>query len=122
MVVTEKCDVYSFGVVALETLMGGHPGELLSLLSSSSSQNIMLIDVLDPRLPPPVDEIVVQDIGLISRITFACLCSEPKSRPSMHMVSREFLGPKTALAKPFHEISISELRNQEMYAIEECDG
>ncbi|RHN44229.1 putative protein kinase RLK-Pelle-LRR-XI-1 family [Medicago truncatula] len=30
MVVSEKCDVYSFGVVALETLMGRHPGDILS--------------------------------------------------------------------------------------------
>ena len=122
MVVTEKCDVYSFGVVALETLMGRHPGELLSSLSSSSNQNIMLIDVLDQRLPPPVDKAVVQDIALISRITFACLCSKPKSRPTMHMVSHKFLGCKTTLAKPFNEISILELRNQEMYAVDECDG
>uniref|UniRef100_A0A2N9FT90 non-specific serine/threonine protein kinase n=1 Tax=Fagus sylvatica TaxID=28930 RepID=A0A2N9FT90_FAGSY len=54
MVVTEKCDVYSFGVVALEILMGKHPGELLSSLSSpSSSQNVMLNEILDQRLPPP---------------------------------------------------------------------
>ncbi|KAI7997781.1 putative leucine-rich repeat receptor-like protein kinase [Camellia lanceoleosa] len=47
MVVTEKCDVYSFGVVALETIMGRHPRELLSSLASPSTQNLMLIDVLD---------------------------------------------------------------------------
>lgn len=81
MVVTEKCDVYSFGVVALEILMGRQPGELLSSLSSSSSsdQNIMLLDVLDPRLSPPVDRMVVRDIVLVSTILFACLCSNPKS-------------------------------------------
>ena len=39
MVVTEKCDVYSFGIVALEILMGKHLGELLTLLSTLSSQN-----------------------------------------------------------------------------------
>ncbi|XVF58236.1 hypothetical protein PTKIN_Ptkin07bG0048400 [Pterospermum kingtungense] len=55
MVVTEKCDVYSFGVLALEVLMGKHPGELLSTISSSSScaQNVMLNEVLDSRLSPP---------------------------------------------------------------------
>ncbi|CAL5387461.1 unnamed protein product [Camellia sinensis] len=37
MVVTEKCDAYSFGVVALETIMGRHPGELLSSLESPSA-------------------------------------------------------------------------------------
>ncbi|RVW26502.1 MDIS1-interacting receptor like kinase 2 [Vitis vinifera] len=38
MVVTEKCDVYSFGVVALETMIGKHPGELITSLSSSLCQ------------------------------------------------------------------------------------
>ncbi|GAY68837.1 hypothetical protein CUMW_267290, partial [Citrus unshiu] len=55
MVVTEKCDVYGFGVVALEILMGTHPGELLSSLSSSSGPKIMLIDILDQRLLPPMN-------------------------------------------------------------------
>ena len=56
MVMTEKCDVYSFGVVTLEVLMGKHPRDLLSSLSSSSDPKIMLVDVLDQRLPPPVDK------------------------------------------------------------------
>ncbi|KAK9930096.1 hypothetical protein M0R45_027153 [Rubus argutus] len=34
MEVNEKCDVYSFGVLALETIMGRHPGDLISSLSS----------------------------------------------------------------------------------------
>ncbi|KAF5933544.1 hypothetical protein HYC85_029715 [Camellia sinensis] len=59
MVVTEKYDVYSFGVVALETIMGRHPGELLPLLASSSAQNIMLIDILDPRLPSSTNPVAV---------------------------------------------------------------
>ena len=53
MIVTEKCDVYRFGVLSLEILMGTHPGELLTSLSSSSPQNIMLNEILDQRLPPP---------------------------------------------------------------------
>ncbi|KAJ0041868.1 hypothetical protein Pint_19310 [Pistacia integerrima] len=122
MVVTEKCDVYSFGVVALETLMGHPPGELLSSWSSSSNQNLMLIDLLDPRLPCVADTMVVQDIALISRIAFACLSSKPKSRPTMHRVSHEFLGRKTPLAKHFHEISISEMRNQNIFAVDESEG
>ncbi|KAK4833768.1 hypothetical protein QYF36_010905 [Acer negundo] len=107
MSVTEKCDVYSFGVVTLETLMGRHPGELLS----SFDQNIMLIDVLDPRLKPPEDQMVVQDIVLISTIAFASLLSEPRSRPTMKRVSQEFAARKTPISKPFQEISIAELRN-----------
>ncbi|EOY29538.1 Leucine-rich repeat receptor-like protein kinase family protein [Theobroma cacao] len=33
MRVNEKCDVFSFGVTTLETLMGRHPGDLISSLS-----------------------------------------------------------------------------------------
>ena len=74
MVVTEKCDVYSFGVVVLEILMGRHPGELLSFLSSSSlDHNIMLIDILDRRPMPAMDATIVQDIILASAIAFAYL-------------------------------------------------
>ncbi|ESR59323.1 hypothetical protein CICLE_v10018319mg, partial [Citrus x clementina] len=91
MVMTEKCDVYSFGVVTLEVLMGKHPRDLLSSLSSSSDPKIMLIDVLDQRPPPPVDRKVIRDILLASTISFACLQSNPKSRPTMQYVSQEFL-------------------------------
>ncbi|XP_024041894.1 probable leucine-rich repeat receptor-like protein kinase At1g35710 [Citrus clementina] len=47
MVVTEKSDVYSFGVVALEVLMGKHPRELLSSLSSSLDKNITLKNMVN---------------------------------------------------------------------------
>ena len=65
MKVTEKSDVYSFGVVALEILMGRHPGELLTSLSSS--QSVMLNEILDKRLPPP-NRLVAQDVFLVSAI------------------------------------------------------
>ncbi|KAI9121857.1 hypothetical protein K1719_007247 [Acacia pycnantha] len=53
LVVTAKCDVYSFGVLALETFMGRHPGELILSFSKTYSESVLLIDVLDPRLPLP---------------------------------------------------------------------
>ncbi|KAH9768663.1 putative leucine-rich repeat receptor-like protein kinase [Citrus sinensis] len=119
MVVTEKCDVYSFGVVALEVLMGKHPGELLSSSSWSLDKNIKLIDLLDPRLSPPVDQKIRQDIILVSTVAFSCLRSQPKSRPTMQLVSNEFIARnKAPMQKPFHEISILELRNQEMYLVD----
>nr|XP_034929847.1 probable leucine-rich repeat receptor-like protein kinase At1g35710 [Populus alba] len=105
MVVTEKCDVYSFGVVALETLMGRHPGDILS----SSAKAITLKEVLDPRLPPPTNEIVIQNICIIANLIFSCLHSNPKNRPSMKFVSQEFLSPKRLLGGL--EISLLELRN-----------
>ncbi|TXG48418.1 hypothetical protein EZV62_027712 [Acer yangbiense] len=118
MVVTDKCDVYSFRVVVLETLMGSHPGQLFSSLD----QNIMLIDVLDKRLSSPEDQTIVQDIVVASSLAFACLSSKPKSRPMMKHVSQEFLISKTRVSKPFHEISIVELKNQEMCFVDEIDG
>ncbi|CAK9186122.1 unnamed protein product, partial [Ilex paraguariensis] len=121
MVVTEKSDVYSFGVLALETIMGRHPGELLSTLSSSSSslspspsaQHIMLNDVLDPRLSPPADPMVAQDILLVATLAFQCLHSEPKARPTMQRISQEFLSHKRLLAKPLRMVSLWQLRNSE---------
>ncbi|KAG5514647.1 hypothetical protein RHGRI_035895 [Rhododendron griersonianum] len=62
MRVTEKCDVYSFGVVALEVLMGRHPAEMLTTLSSSLSfdyEDLLLKGVIDQRLPPPSGEMAV---------------------------------------------------------------
>ncbi|XP_024046453.1 MDIS1-interacting receptor like kinase 2 [Citrus clementina] len=114
MVMTEKCDVYSFGVVTLEVLMGKHPRDLLSSLSSSSDPKIMLIDVLDQRLPLPIDQKVIQDVLLVSTVLFACLQSNPKSRPTMQSVSQEFLiTRKTPLVKhaAIQDISISQLKN-----------
>ncbi|KAK0596646.1 hypothetical protein LWI29_017704 [Acer saccharum] len=109
---------YSFGVVALETLMGSHPEQLLSSLD----HNIMLIDILDRRLSPPEDQTIVQDIVVASSLAFACLSSKPESRPTMKHVSQEFLIRKTRVSKPFHEISIAELKNQEMCFVDEIDG
>ncbi|XVF60515.1 hypothetical protein PTKIN_Ptkin08bG0053600 [Pterospermum kingtungense] len=115
MVVTEKCDVYSFGVLALETLMGKHPGELLSLISAPSSlQNIMLIDVLDPRLSPPTNQMVAQKTVNVATIALACLHADPKLRPTMKQVSQGFVSCKRSLKNPLRTISLLQLVNCEM--------
>jgi serine/threonine protein kinase len=116
MKVTEKCDVYSFGVVALEIIMERHPMELLTSLSSSSSQNMILHEILDQRLPPP-NHLVTQDIFLVATIAFACLHEKPKSRPTMKCVSQEFLSQKKPIAKPLQGFSLWQLRNKEMYLV-----
>ncbi|KAL1804448.1 hypothetical protein ACET3Z_033095 [Daucus carota] len=87
MVVTEKCDVYSFGVVALEIMMGSHPGDFLSSFPRFT-HNRMLNDLLDTRLPRPTRR-QENDIVLILRQSLACLCSNPKIRPSMNTLSHE---------------------------------
>ncbi|THG11227.1 hypothetical protein TEA_011253 [Camellia sinensis var. sinensis] len=104
--VTEKCDVYSFRVVALETIMGRHPGELLSLLALCSAQNIMLIDILDPRHPSPTNPVAVRNIILVTAVAFACVRSEPRSSPKMQSVSLEFLSYRKTLATPLHATSL----------------
>ncbi len=73
MVVNEKCDVYNFGIVALEIIMGRHPEELISSLTSSSSQNIIMKDVLDPRLSPRISQSVAQSLVLVVTLALACL-------------------------------------------------
>ncbi|KAI8533962.1 hypothetical protein RHMOL_Rhmol10G0051500 [Rhododendron molle] len=114
MVVTEKCDVYSFGVVALETIMGRHPRDVLPSLASPPSKNMMIADVLDPRLPPPTNPIVAGNIVLVARMAFACLRLEPRSRPTMLRLSQEFLSRKKALAVPVATVALLQLWNQEM--------
>ncbi|PIN07358.1 Serine/threonine protein kinase [Handroanthus impetiginosus] len=113
MVVNEKCDVYSFGVIALETIFGSHPGEFISSITRrSAAETIILQHCLDKRLPPPADLSIATNIVRVVSIALACLNPNPKSRPWMKEVSREFLvnnPPK--LSRPLHNISISELMN-----------
>ncbi|XP_022764355.1 MDIS1-interacting receptor like kinase 2-like [Durio zibethinus] len=97
MKVDEKCDVYSFGVLTIEVLMGRHPGDLLSYLSSSASAStsasvpndlqILLKDVIDQRLSPPKNQ-VLEDIVCTAKIAFACLNSNPQLRPTMQQVAQ----------------------------------
>nr|XP_027118323.1 MDIS1-interacting receptor like kinase 2-like [Coffea arabica] len=55
---TEKCDVYSFGVLTLEIIKGKHPGEFAAhLMSSTTTGDIELKDLLDQRLSHPTQEI-----------------------------------------------------------------
>ena len=111
MVVTEKCDVYSFGVLALEIMMGKHPGELVTIISSFSSQSLMLVDILDRRLSSPIDPEVVDDVILIVRLALRCINSNPASRPTMQQVCKEFEAG-TPLPMPFHAISLQQLKDQ----------
>ncbi|KAI9077684.1 hypothetical protein K1719_040371 [Acacia pycnantha] len=116
LVVTAKCDVYSFGVLTLETFMGRHPGELILSFSKACSESILLIDVLDPRLPLPSQK-EAHDVTFLVTIALACLNSSPKSRPSMHQVSQRLLSSNQPLAIPFNDISLQHLVTQDMQII-----
>ncbi|XP_043705580.1 probable leucine-rich repeat receptor-like protein kinase At1g35710 [Telopea speciosissima] len=103
MVVTEKCDVYSFGVLALETIMGRHPSELISSLSLLNAKDIILKDVLDPRLPPPT-QLEAQDLTFSMMLGIACLHTNPKSRPTMQYVSQKLGSPTNPECNPSTEV------------------
>ncbi|MBA0614588.1 hypothetical protein Godav_014865, partial [Gossypium davidsonii] len=120
MVVTEKCDVYSFGVLALETLMGKHPGELLVSLSASFSKNIMLSDILDPRLSLPSDRRVAKDIVFAATVAFACLRSNPMLRPTMKCASQEFHYRKRPVVNRLQAISVLQLKEHDLYMDDEA--
>jgi serine/threonine protein kinase len=87
MKVTEKSDVYSFGVLALEVIKGNHPGDFISSALSKSA-NILLEDILDQRLPPPTGQVQDELLKIVITAT-ACLHANPKSRPTMLMISMQ---------------------------------
>ncbi|KAL7596463.1 hypothetical protein Lser_V15G30862 [Lactuca serriola] len=84
MAVNEKCDVYSFGVLTLEVIMGKHPGDLT--MSRLSVEELSRQVVLDQRLVPPTGQVVEIVNGAVE-LAFACLNTNPRSRPSMLQVS-----------------------------------
>ncbi|KAI8003390.1 MDIS1-interacting receptor like kinase 2 [Camellia lanceoleosa] len=115
MEVNEKRDVYSFGVLALEVIMGKHPGDLISSLSSSSSssststvQGIFLKDVLDQRLLPPRNEVAKQ-VVVVAKLAFACLHTTPLSRPTMQQVASILSKPSPTLQNQFYMITLGQL-------------
>ncbi|THG05590.1 hypothetical protein TEA_011699 [Camellia sinensis var. sinensis] len=132
MEVNEKCDVYSFGVLALEVIMGKHPGDLISFLSSSSSssststaQGIFLKDVLDQRLLPPRNQMAEQ-VVVVAKLAFACLHTTPLSRPTMQqLVDKIFHGNLAPLILDIYDFSpeFQKLREPSLlygYFFEKC--
>lgn len=113
MTVTKKCNVYSFGVVALETMMGKHPREVITSLSSSSGQDILLRDVLDPRLALPENPQVAKDIVFVVLLALKCIHSNPQSRPTMQQISYKLLGDIPFPKLPFYAISLYGLNHEE---------
>ena len=96
MRVTEKCDVYSFGIVTLEVLLGIHPGDLLSSLSSTTCQTILLKDVLDNRLSLPTSQVATTIVEAVI-LALRCLDTNPQNRPTMQNVAQ-----RLSVSKPPH--------------------
>jgi len=113
MEVNEKCDVYSFGVLALEVLIGKHPGDLISLFLSPSTRpganDMLLLDVLDQR-PQHVMKPFDEEVILITRVAFACLSQNPRSRPTMDQVCKMLgTGKSPLVGKQLHMIRLGQL-------------
>ncbi|XP_058083234.1 MDIS1-interacting receptor like kinase 2-like isoform X2 [Magnolia sinica] len=109
MRVTEKCDVYSFGVVALEVMIGRHPGQLISSLSSLNRDDTLLKDMLDQRLSGPTAEVAREVIFAVS-MALACIRPDPDSRPTMHHVAQELsVGGSSFSLEPFHALTFRQL-------------
>ncbi|KAK9082856.1 hypothetical protein Scep_029327 [Stephania cephalantha] len=111
MKVIEKCDVYSFGVVVLEVIMGRHPGELVSSISSSEYQDQKLKDILDQRLQAPTDQLA-EEVVFVVRLALACTRTDPESRPTMFVIAHELSTHIQAfLPEPLDAITMKKLTN-----------
>lgn len=96
--VNEKNDVYSFGVLSLEVVMGSHPGDFISSFSSYQSssssslanRDMLLNDLLDQRLSPPMNQVAMEMI-LVLKLAFKCLHPSPRYRPNMQQVSVQLM-------------------------------
>nr|XP_023909804.1 MDIS1-interacting receptor like kinase 2-like [Quercus suber] len=110
MEVNEKCDVFSFGVVTLEIIMGKHPRDLTSSLSSPTFtiRELLLKDVLDQRLSLPMDE-AAREVFSIAKIAIACLHTIPQSRPTMRQVSQKLSTQKLHLPNTLQSITLGEV-------------
>ncbi|VVA36275.1 PREDICTED: MDIS1-interacting receptor like [Prunus dulcis] len=118
MEVNEKSDVYSFGVVTLEIIMGSHPGDVLSSLSSGASSSsssaspapeMPISKVLDQRISPPTKQEAGEVVSLV-KIAFASLNPSSQCRPTMKKVSQLLSSTQRLhLSKPLHMTTCGEL-------------
>ncbi|CAL5384357.1 unnamed protein product [Camellia sinensis] len=105
-----------FGVLTLEVIMGNHPGSLITSLPSYSSpswskpiaDSILLKDVLDQRLPPPRNQLMVEVVFMV-KLALSCLRISPKLRPTMKQVSADLSKEKPPLQNQFYKITVGEL-------------
>ena len=82
----------------------------MTSLLSSSSQILILNEIVDQRLPTPY-LMVAQDIFFSATIASACLHARPKSQSTLKWASHEFLSRKKPIANPLHAILLWQLNN-----------
>ncbi|KAJ0967404.1 hypothetical protein J5N97_024321 [Dioscorea zingiberensis] len=112
MRVTEKCDVYSFRVVALEVMHGIHPGDLINSLSL----NMLVKDILDPRIPLHMVDPFIKEVLAVILIALQCIDTNPQSCPTMEQVSQRLTYPKSlpiSNVHCFHSLTLDHLMNIE---------
>ncbi|CAI0548263.1 unnamed protein product [Linum tenue] len=109
--VDEKWDVYGFGVVALEVIIGKHPGDLISSLTTSPPHPTLLKDIIDDRITQPgEDGEVAKGVFAIAKFALACVRAEPSSRPTMQEVTMDMVTfAIPPLTQPFSQVSLEEL-------------
>ncbi|XP_016186118.1 probably inactive leucine-rich repeat receptor-like protein kinase At5g06940 [Arachis ipaensis] len=84
-------------------------GEFMSTLTKPSTQQLLVKDVLDPRIPLPKSRKDMQDVVHVVKLALACLSSDPKSRPSMQDVANELSASKASMNSSFFDVSIYQL-------------
>ncbi|CAI0548266.1 unnamed protein product [Linum tenue] len=111
--VDEKWDVYGFGVVALEVIIGKHPGDLISSLTTTTKTTSpsLLKDIIDDRITQPgEDGEVAKGVFAIAKFALACVRAEPSSRPTMQEVTMDMVTfAIPPLTQPFSQVSLEEL-------------
>ncbi|KAF6140588.1 hypothetical protein GIB67_013881 [Kingdonia uniflora] len=104
----------TYGYVAPEVLMGKHPGEFISSVTSSATgQNVLLKHVVDERLSPPTLP-VSHKLLIITKLAFTCLNATPESRPTMKDLSWELSKHKSYNSDLFYTITLGKLMHLEV--------
>ena len=69
---------------------------------------MLLKDVLDPRLPPPEDD-VANEVILTIIFAMACVLDQPQFRPTMWCVSEELSSCVLPFSVPLNTVTLSQL-------------
>ncbi|XXG61832.1 hypothetical protein AAC387_Pa05g0339 [Persea americana] len=72
------------------------------------AKGILLKDLLDQRLQPPIDG-EMKEVVLTIALALACLCSDPEARPTMCHVSQKLSASKELFLEPRDTISVCQL-------------